>query len=188
MKRLITFLGTLLLFSLTFAPYVSATSSDVQLAGNESTDIDELLIYHQQLYEEYQLALENNDVDAQNYLIEEGERVLQQISDIDIEADLDLLSTGDTSYYDYFTTSYWITRSIGVSLSIYPINLAWPRGAVDIEYAWQHILKWHSSDSQWNNTTSMRGQFWCHANLAGSMKTPWNIEPWKTSFNPFTCN
>ncbi|WP_084295609.1 DUF2599 domain-containing protein [Desulfitibacter alkalitolerans] len=97
-------------------------------------------------------------------------------------------STGGTSYYDYFSKSYWITRSDGVSLSIYPVNLPWPRGGVDIEYAWQHILIWHECNDEWDNTSSMRGQFWCHANLAGSIKTPWNIEPWKTSYNPFTCN
>lgn len=39
-----------------------------------------------------------------------------------------------------------------------------------------------AEDYQWNyqNSSSMKNQFICHWDLAGIIKTPWNIEPSRT--------
>ena len=64
----------------------------------------------------------------------------------------------------YFSYSYFETRSNGVTLS--PGN-----------------------HSKWDNTEIMQEQFYCHARLGYSaMESEWNLEPWRTSMNPFTYN
>lgn len=45
----------------------------------------------------------------------------------------------------------------------------------------------YSYDSRWNNEESLKKQFFCHVRY-GSLKTPWNIEPWKKNTNFITCN
>jgi hypothetical protein len=161
-------------------------------ASNTTMNYEELSANYKQLQLEYDLAVKNEDLEQQKLLINQGNTVVDQMMEID-EKQLRKMSTRSiksnpfgTTYYDYFSKSVWINRNGVYSLSIYPINLAWPSSQIDT--AWNFIVDKHSSDSRWDNEKVLRKQFWCHANFAGSMKTPWNIEPSKTSINPFTCN
>ena len=55
------------------------------------------------------------------------------------------------------------------------------------DHAWSILRSAYSYDSRWNNEESLKKQFFCHVRY-GSLKTPWNIEPWKKSTNFITCN
>lgn len=162
-----------------------ACCSVTALANDTPKGLSELSDYHKQLQKEYQIAVDEGDVERQNFLIKEADGVLDEMIEQADKLPVTKSNPFGTTYYDYFSKSVWITRDV-VSLSIYPINLAWPSS--QIETAWQFIVDRHSSDSHWDNEKIMRKQFWCHVNFAGSMKTPWNIEPHKTSINPITCN
>ncbi|WP_353885718.1 DUF2599 domain-containing protein [uncultured Eggerthella sp.] len=71
-----------------------------------------------------------------------------------------------------------------------------PKG--NFKYAWSDVDKlngWNtiyfnfSNDYRWANTSTMKEQFYCHARLVYSVIAgEWNLEPWRTSMNPFTCN
>lgn len=155
------------------------------LANDTSKELSEMSDYHQQLQREYQIAVDKEDVEKQNLLIKEADEVLDKMIELADKLPVTRSNPFGTTYYSYFSKSIWIQRDL-ISLSIYPINLAWPSS--QIETAWQFIVERHSSDPQWDNEKIMRKQFWCHVNLAGKIKTPWNIEPEKTSINPLTCN
>lgn len=163
-----------------------ACSGATAFANDTITKLTELSDYHKQLQKDYEIAMAEGNIDVQNQLIQEADKVLNEMTEISEGMPLTRSNPFGTTYYNYFSKSVWITRSGVVSLSIYPINLAWPSS--QIETAWQFIVERHNSDPQWNNEKIMRKQFWCHVNFAGSMKTPWNLEPHKTSINPFTCN
>ncbi len=85
----------------------------------------------------------------------------------------------------YFDSIKWITRSGTVSLSIMPSqqfkNLPTDssRYGAAIEESWGIVYRNYSGNSKWKNTTSMKGQYRCHAWFAKS-KYPWNIEPHRT--------
>jgi len=149
---------------------------------------------------EYDEAIQNNNTLKQTQLIFTANKLLDKLviefkklenSDGDynnnfIRSKRSTMSNSDGEYYDYFTKSFWITRNGIKSLSIYPINLPW--SAPGINKAWAAIKRFHSWNSEWYNENSLYKQFMCHVNIAGSWKTPWNLEPSNTSPNPFTCN
>jgi len=185
--------GLLLFSSIT---YVSAAEKEVK--GENITTIQEEIFSInsklQTLKIEYDEAIKNNNTSKQTYLILLADKLLDKLL---IEFKKLENSEGyyynhftrassDGEYYDYFTKSFWITRKGVKSLSIYPINLAW--GPAGINKAWAAIKRFHSWNKEWYNEKSLYKQFMCHVNFAGSMKTPWNIEPSKKSINPITCN
>lgn len=87
----------------------------------------------------------------------------------------------------YFTSTGWIIRDGVVSLSLMPKRgLNWLSSSVR-ENAWNAVVNAYGNSSNWANTSVMKQQFMCHANY-GYIKTPWNLEPHKTSINPITCN
>lgn len=182
MKR---FLMVLLCVTLVLCYGSSAFASDITEDYSAMTN-EELSELHRQMRDNYNIAVENGDIANQNLLIEQADMVLDQMVINSEKSQIKPFNWPETSYFDYFSKSYFITRADGVSLSIYPVNLAW--GSSQIESAWSHIVMWHSGDSNWYNESSLKEQFYCHVNFAGNLKTPWNIEPWKTSTNPFTCN
>jgi len=94
-------------------------------------------------------------------------------------------SKGFSSYYK---SSKWINRSGVVSLSIQPKMNAWTGSS----YAgnifkqkdrWDVLVKKHSGSKKWKNSASLKAQLNCHADLAKSAKTPWNLEPHRTTTN-----
>lgn len=167
---------------------VSTNMSDVQILEEELIRLNplELRERYKELKIDYDFAIESGDLEQQIILITEGNIILEKLMAAEEEYQQSSRNVFGTTYKDYFEKSYWITRDGEISLSIYPINLAWSTS--QIETTWDIIRGVHESDREWDNTQTMRSQYWCHVNFAGSMKTPWNIEPWKTSINPFTCN
>lgn len=91
-----------------------------------------------------------------------------------------------TAYSDYFSNCEWISRSGEISLSIYWKDYLFEGNdsANILMYkagkAWSALLKRHVSAEEWDNTDSMEAQFHCHVMTIGSLKKPWNIEPWRT--------
>lgn len=173
MKKLTSFCLTLILilsFTLTL------------FAQSDASGVNDILSTLEELKKEYEKSIEDGDVERQNELIEMGNALLEkQIAESEASKGI---STRN-SYSSYFSSSSWIMRDV-YSLSIYPINLAWSTSG--IQSAWDILANRHRNDSNWYNESSLRTQFWCHANFAGNLKTPWNIEPSKSNTNPFTCN
>ncbi|ASI36907.1 hypothetical protein A0126_19060 (plasmid) [Exiguobacterium sp. N4-1P] len=90
-------------------------------------------------------------------------------------------------YSDYFDSVSWITRDGVVSLSIHPDKkspLITSNGNIKMAHAGHAFsllkAKW-SSSSKWKNTSAMSAQFHCHVLGAGKAKTPWNLEPHRTT-------
>lgn len=118
----------------------------------------------------------------------DGNSIIQRVDVTDIQSTLSATAykSGAYSYSHYFSSSKWITRTDGVSLSIQPkstltAGASNPNyGAIRASDSWNRIIEKHSKNSKWKNTTSMKSQYICHYNYAKSVKTPWNLEPWRT--------
>lgn len=88
----------------------------------------------------------------------------------------------------YYKSSKWITRNF-ISLSIEPKMYAWTGAggyagnAFKKKDRWDVLVKKHSGSKNWRNSASLKAQLNCHADFAKSMKTPWNIEPHRTTTN-----
>lgn len=88
----------------------------------------------------------------------------------------------------YYKSSKWITRSGVVSLSIDPKANAWTGSSIagnvfKQKDRWDVIVKKHSGSKNWKNSASLKAQLNCHADLAKSVKTPWNLEPHRKTTN-----
>lgn len=92
----------------------------------------------------------------------------------------------ENSYREYFKSGRWINREMW-ALSLNPKKV--PTTSRQKAVAWDSVTYKHSDDRNWNyrNINIMKEQFLCHVRY-GLAKTPWNIEPDKTSINPVTCN
>lgn len=144
---------------------------------------------HQELLEAYEEAVDAGDVEKQEELLEIGRASLDYLIAEGEAASDDLPATRanpSPNFSVYFSSGQWITRNGVVSLSLYPINpKTW--STIAVGYAWDAVTAMYSSSSNWRNASVMREQFYCHA-LFAAWKTPWNLEPSKTSINPITCN
>lgn len=150
---------------------------------------------HQELLEAYDLAVEEGDFKKQEELLSIGRKSLDLAILTSEEAlaasPMPLADTEDYSYWlgqfpIYFSNGEWITRDRVVSLSLYPINPAyWTQAQAG--RAWYSTYVKFSESTKWANTSVMKDQFYCHWTLA-IRKSPWNLEPSKTSINPVTCN
>ncbi|MBN1056906.1 DUF2599 domain-containing protein [Clostridium botulinum] len=92
----------------------------------------------------------------------------------------------------YFKKVEWIKRSGVWSLSIHPTNSfknGDRRNDIITGKSWNILRNAYSSDYRWNkeNEDVLKQQYYCHVNY-GALKTPWNIEPSKSSINSITCN
>lgn len=88
----------------------------------------------------------------------------------------------------YFYDVTWINRKQGVSLQIKPKPVLTGGNRFKAQdHAWSILRSAYSYDLRWNNEESLKKQFFCHVRY-GSLKTPWNIEPWKKSTSFITCN
>ncbi|TYR81125.1 DUF2599 domain-containing protein [Priestia megaterium] len=94
-----------------------------------------------------------------------------------------------TTFSGYYSSSGWITRTEGISLSLYPKAPAYQKSSNPIaqaqleKYRWEVVYNKYKNDKRWKNTNSMKGQLRCHAEVAKGVKTPWNIEPYRTTTN-----
>lgn len=109
------------------------------------------------------------------YNLDDGVSTIENLSDI------------KTGYFDYFSSSNWMTRSDGVTLSIYWKDYLFEGTGNVVMYkagkAWTALKNVHGNDSNWKNTDSMEAQFHCHVSNVGKLKKPYNIEPWRTETN-----
>lgn len=99
-----------------------------------------------------------------------------------------IMSSKPTKFSDYYSSSKWITRSGKVSLSLQPKKPAYADSPPIVvahlkKYRWKVVYDKHHKDSKWKNTASMKAQLHCHADFPKGLKTPWNIEPWRTETN-----
>lgn len=100
-----------------------------------------------------------------------------------------LAASTPTKFSDYYSSSKWVNRSDGITLSLNPKKNAWQKPSNPIveahlyKYRWEVVYNKHKGSSNWDNTASMRAQLHCHADIAKGIKTPWNIEPWRTTSN-----
>lgn len=100
-----------------------------------------------------------------------------------------LSASRPTKFSDYYSSSKWVKRSNGITLSLYPKKNAYQKPSNPIvqahlhKYRWQVVYNKHKGSKNWKNTASMRAQLHCHADIPKGKKTPWNIEPWRTTSN-----
>ena len=88
---------------------------------------------------------------------------------------------------DYFSEIYWLSRDVGISLSLTPTSKLFS-SENDSVYLWMarcihafYLLEEeYGEDENWDNPDSLKPQFHCHSIYAGSRKVPWNIEPYRT--------
>lgn len=92
-----------------------------------------------------------------------------------------------TVFPSYFSYGYFETRSNGITLSLGNTKSYW--SSEDKAEGWTATYMKFRNNSNWNNTNIMKEQFYCHARLGYVfIEQEWNLEPWRTSMNPITCN
>lgn len=145
------------------------------------------------LYEAYNVAVQNGDLEEQNSLEAIAKQAL--LAEIEIcEEQADRLRYDpDEAYWKsqfptYFSSGGFVTRSGEVSLALVPINRGvWTN--TQKSNGWNSIYAKFYKDSRWDNTDCMKEQFYCHARLLyATIEGEWNLEPGKTSINTITCN
>lgn len=171
---------------ITFVPLINVDAS-------ESSNIYGAYESFDELYQAYLKAVEEQDVEEQEHLIEIGRTSL--LAEIEIaEGNTPAFAADAMEIYQrevvlpqYFSCSYFETRSNGVTLSLGNKLSYW--SANDKSIGWNAVRISYQNNSKWDNTEIMQEQFYCHARLGYSaIESEWNLEPWRTSMNPFTCN
>lgn len=150
------------------------------------------------LYTEYQKAVESGDTEAQKEMLEIAQRTLsEEIEAADDNATV-MRADPDYEYYyklfpTYFSSGYWEQRADGVCLTLHPISAnRW--SSSDKDLAWDSTYArfgYYNGSGYWPSsaTNILREQFYCHARLIySSIETEWNLEPWRQTMNPITCN
>ncbi|MGY3776580.1 DUF2599 domain-containing protein [Helcococcus sueciensis] len=90
-------------------------------------------------------------------------------------------------FHDYFYSGYFETKNGKITLTLHPKLWAW--SSSDKSNAWMSVYATFYRSHHWANTSVMHDQFYCHARLAYQLiEREWNLEPWRTSMNPITCN
>ncbi|WP_302396316.1 DUF2599 domain-containing protein [Eggerthella sinensis] len=177
MRRLVAVFAVALMCCLLCAPAVAHADESNIYAPFDSFS---------ELHDAYIVAVEDGDENTIAWLEDIGRSSLRA----EIEAS-ETAPQPRPYVRDYF--DYAEFRGSSVSNA----NLAMmPKG--NFKYAWSDVDKlngWNtiyfnfSNDYRWANTSTMKEQFYCHARLVYSVIAgEWNLEPWRTSMNPFTCN
>lgn len=186
MKRLLSILSCLALGVVLMLPAV---------AHAEETNIYAPFDSFEELYNAYIDAVEDGDVERQEWLLEIGESSLDAFIANDEAAAVSAPRpryNEDVAYWigqfpNYFSYGRWGVSSSGVNLALGPRSgVSWTSG--NISNAWNATYSKFHGDSQWQHTNCMKSQFYCHAQLSAFAGSEWNLEPWKTSINPITCN
>ena len=143
-----------------------------------------------ELYDAYTEAVAAGDVEKQNELIEIGRTSLDK--EIEMSEKLSLRYDPDEMYWKrqfptYFHYGYFEYRSSGWTLSLGPKLTYWT--GTDKANGWNAVYAKFHNNTNWANTSVMKDQFYCHARLGYAyFAGEWNLEPWRTSMNPITCN
>lgn len=153
----------------------------------------------EELYDAYTEAVAEGDTDKQEWLLEIGESSL----DAEIKRSEEALASVPTPMYNpdemywinqfpkYFSYGTWKYDSQGrPNLALGPINKGiWL--PADAANGWNATYTKFRNASQWGNKNveCMKDQFYCHARpIYSTVAGEWNLEPWKPSINPITCN
>ena len=145
----------------------------------------------EELYEAYGKAIKERNIEQQKKLLEIGRRSL--IAEMEM-ADRSIKPTADpdkiywiNQFPNYFSYGYFEIRSNGLTLSLGNKLHYW--SAQNKANGWNSVYAKFSDDNRWAHTNVMREQFYCHARLGyAAFEKEWNLEPWRTSINPITCN
>ncbi len=159
-----------------------------------ASDVDNIYLnYGYESYEDlkndYLLSIEENNIDKQAELEKIAKETLEAEIKISESQGKSVRVDPDVDYYTklfptYFSSGGWAYRDTGWSLGMVP------KRNDNKDEAWNTVYAKFYMTSQWNNTDSMKTQFYCHARNFWPYTTEeeWNLEPWKTSTNYFTCN
>lgn len=146
----------------------------------------------EELYAAYMQAVQDGDTHTQAKLLEIGRTSLQaEIELSEAYAPQPLLDpTKEYWKYqvfpNYFSYGYFEQRDSGVTLSLGNKLSYW--SSEDKSNGWTATYIRFSEQPQWDNTEIMKEQFYCHARLVYSaVEQEWNLEPWRTHMDPFTC-
>lgn len=150
---------------------------------------------YDELKEAYMEAVEVGDLDKQEWLLEIGRSSLDAMieeGESDLAAQPSLLADPDETYWKsqfpkLFSGGSWIVRNGETSLSLSPYMIVSHGTEADATRGWNAAFTVFWRDPQWKNTNCMREQFFCHYRNA-KIKPQRNLEPGKTSINPYTCN
>ena len=140
-------------------------------------------------------AVNRGDVEKQKELYDLGHSTLQKEIDTSraaLSSETILRANQDEQYWisqfpNLFASGNWITREAGISLSLNPLSVVRYGYQSDAARGWNSVYSKYRKDYRWNNTSSMEGQYYCHWRNA-KVKTYWNLEPYKATFNPYNCN
>lgn len=184
MKKQISVFLAMLIFVIAVVP-LNAYATNNSIYGPYDT--------FEELYQAYVLAVEENDAEKQEYLLEIGRTSL--IAEMSMSQD-DIPSPAYDAvekYWkeevlpQYFSYSYFETRSNGITLSLGNKLSHWTSD--DKDTGWTAVRISYQNHSYWDNTDIMKEQFYCHARLGyAAYESEWNLEPWRTSMNYITCN
>lgn len=147
----------------------------------------------EELYQAYMQAVEEGDSEQQALLLEIGRTSLRAEIEMS-QANTPVPAYDPVEQYwrdevlpQYFSYSYFETRSNGVCLSLGNKLSYW--SSDDKSTGWTAVRMTYRNHRYWDNTEIMKEQFYCHARLGyAAIENEWNLEPWKTSVNPITCN
>lgn len=146
----------------------------------------------EELYAAYMEAVENNDIALQEQLVEIGWSSLYAEIEADENNGIQTIADAEDEYWrefftDYFSYGYFEERSTGWTLSLGNKLKNWSTEQKSI--GWNATYSKFVYDSHWDNTNMMQEQFYCHARLGYALiESEWNLEPWRKSMNPITCN
>lgn len=147
----------------------------------------------EELYDAYMQAVERGDLVTQAELLEIGKTSLKEEIKMSEQYSIQPAYDAIEAYWrdevlpQYFSYGYFEERYDGTTLSLGNKLSYWSSEDKDTGWTATHIS--FGKDPQWDNTECMKEQFYCHARLVYALiEKEWNLEPWKTSIDPFTCN
>lgn len=146
----------------------------------------------EELYDAYMKALEDEDVPLQEKLVAIGRKSLRAEIAEGKESGVKPYIDSELEYWNsvftrYFSYGYFEVRPNGWCLSLGNKLSYW--NAEDKSQGWNATYAKFYKDPHWDNTDIMEEQFYCHARLVyAAIEKEWNLEPWKTSMDPITCN
>ncbi len=156
-----------------------------------ASDVDNIYLNYgydnyQDLKNDYLLAIEENDINKQAELEKIAKVTLEEEIRISKDQNKSMKAEpgADELFYTYFSGGGWAHRNTGWSLGMVP------KRNDNKNAAWNGVYAKFYRTSQWDNSDSMEKQFYCHARNFWPYTTEeeWNLEPWRTSTNYFTCN
>lgn len=172
----------------TLVASASAVSLENTNIDYKSLTLPQAQIEMSNIRSEYETALADGDEKTAEKCVDEANALLDaQIEHLDTATISNSRISADLS--PYFTEVKWEKRSDGICLTIYPTTYLtdFHESTTIYNQSWTALRNHYSKDSYWKNESCLKKQYMCHC-FYGRLNIPWNIEPYKTSINPITCN